>query len=127
MYLCIRIRAKEITALSVPQIDYLLAQIEKWSFFMSICVISQRNHDYTEQIHRLKKIVVQRKNLCTPSYAYLHICIFSKEITALVAQRYENCCAMTFVGDTQLARRKLGKKTHKSGGTSGGGHHLPKT
>jgi hypothetical protein len=30
-----------------------------------------------------KKNGVRRKNLCTPSYAYLRICIFSKEITAL--------------------------------------------
>ena len=40
--------------LSAPQIDFRLrflsaphaAQIEKWSFFMCSCVISQRNHDF---------------------------------------------------------------------------------
>ncbi len=29
-------------------------QIEKWSFFMCSCVISQRNHDFTERLRRLK-------------------------------------------------------------------------
>ncbi len=31
---------------------------------------------------QIKKIGVRMKNLRTPSYAYLRICIFSKEITA---------------------------------------------
>jgi hypothetical protein len=54
---------------------------------MCICVISQRNHNFTEQIRRLKKIEdfpsCAKKNFRTLSYAYLHICEFSEEITAV--------------------------------------------
>ena len=48
---------------------------------MCICVISQRNHDFTEQKIRgykiqiwfsFKFLLVQRKNLRAPSYVYLH-------------------------------------------------------
>ncbi len=38
---------------------------------------------------QIEKIGVRRKNLRTPSYAYLRICIFSKEITALEAAAQE--------------------------------------
>jgi hypothetical protein len=31
---------------------YRGAQIEKWSFCMCSCVISQRNHDFTERLRR---------------------------------------------------------------------------
>ncbi len=39
--------------LSVPQIDLSARADRKMVIFMSICIISQRNHDFTEQmIHR---------------------------------------------------------------------------
>ncbi len=68
--------------LSVPQIDLSACADRKMVIFMSICIISQRNHEYRTDT-QTKKIVVRTKNLRTPSYAYLRICIFSKEITAL--------------------------------------------
>jgi hypothetical protein len=40
---------------------------------MSICVISQRNHNYTEQIRRLKKISVCEGK--TFAHRPMHICV----------------------------------------------------
>jgi hypothetical protein len=54
-----------------------LVQIEKWSFFMSICNISQRNHDYAEQIRRLKKNwCAKEKPLHTILYISTYLYIF---------------------------------------------------
>jgi hypothetical protein len=36
----------------VPQIDLSARADRKMVIFMSICVISQRNHDYTEKVRR---------------------------------------------------------------------------
>ncbi len=55
---------------------------------MSICVISKKITIIQDRLDTQIKIIgVQRKNLRTPSYAYLRIVsIFSKEITALPHQ-----------------------------------------
>jgi hypothetical protein len=78
---------------------YRGAQIEKWSFFMCSCVISQRNHDFGADTQIKKKLRwfsveflrVRRKITSTPSYAYLRICLFSKVITALVVRIKRFC------------------------------------
>jgi hypothetical protein len=56
---------------------------------MCICVISQRNQDFGADSRKKKLrwfsfefLRVRRKISSTPFYAYLHICVFSKEITA---------------------------------------------
>jgi hypothetical protein len=68
--------------LSVPQID-LSAHADRKMVILYVYL-----HYFTKksQLYRtdmqIKKIIVQTKNLRTPSYVYLRSCIFSKEITA---------------------------------------------
>ncbi len=69
--------------LSVPQID-LSAQADRKMviFYVYLRYFTKKSRLYRTDM-QIKKNGVRRKNLRTPSYAYLLICIFSKEITAL--------------------------------------------
>ncbi len=71
--------------LSVPQID-LSARADKKMviFYVYLRYFTKKSQLYRTDTQMKKKFGVRRKNLRTPSYAYLRICIFSKEITALV-------------------------------------------
>ncbi len=70
--------------LSVPQID-LSARADRKIviFYVYLRHFTKKSRLYRTDTQIIKKIGVQRKNLRTPSYAYMRICIFSKEITAL--------------------------------------------
>jgi hypothetical protein len=68
--------------LSVPQIDLSACADKKMViFYVYLRYFTKKSRLYRTDM-QVKKIGVQRKNLRTPSYAYLRICIFSKEITA---------------------------------------------
>jgi hypothetical protein len=68
--------------LSVLQIDLSARADRKMViFYVNLRYFTKKARLYRTDM-QMKKIVVQTKNLRTPSYAYLHICIFSKEITA---------------------------------------------
>ncbi len=71
--------------LSVPQI-YLSARADRKMviFYVYLRYLTKKSRLYRTDDTQIKKFGVWRKNLRTPSYAYLHICIFSKEITALL-------------------------------------------
>ena len=57
---------------------------------MCICVISQKNHNFSSdtQIKKIKMVLLQvplsaKENKFNTSNAYLRICVYSKEIIAL--------------------------------------------
>ncbi len=69
--------------LSVPQIDLSARADRKMViFYVYLHYFTKKSRLYRTDT-QIKKSGVQRKHLHTPSYAYLRICIFSKEITAL--------------------------------------------
>ena len=70
--------------LSVPQINLSARADRKMViFYVYLRYFTKKSRLCRTDTQIKKKFVVQRKNLRTPSYAYLRICIFSKEITAL--------------------------------------------
>jgi hypothetical protein len=70
--------------LSVPQIDLSARADRKMViFYVYLRYFTKKSRLYRTDTQIKKIFGVQRKNLRTPSYAYLRICIFSKEITAL--------------------------------------------
>jgi hypothetical protein len=82
--------------LSVPQIDLSARADRKMViFYVYLRYFTKKSRLYRTDTQIKKKFGVQRKNLFTPSYAYLRICIFSKEITALIRCGLANltCCA----------------------------------
>ncbi len=68
--------------LSVPQID-LSARADRKMVILYVYLhyFTKKSQLYRIEDTQIKK-VVQTKNFRTPSYAYLHSCIFSKEIIA---------------------------------------------
>ncbi len=68
--------------LSLPQIDLSFCADRKMViFYVYLRYFTKKSQSY-RTVTQIKKIGVQRKNLRTPSYAYLRMCIFSKVITA---------------------------------------------
>jgi hypothetical protein len=69
--------------LSVPQIGLSAHADRKMVIFYDYLRYFTKKSQLLRTDMQIKKFGVRRKNLRTPTYAYLRICILSKEITAL--------------------------------------------
>jgi hypothetical protein len=68
--------------LSVPQINLFACADRKMVIFCLSALFHKKITIIQNRYADKEKLGVQRKNLRTPSYAYLRNCISSKEITA---------------------------------------------